>query len=137
MLSLINNGAPFLYFFSKKVTTGELFTNGSIQFITGTDILMQQGFTIVPVQLYVWNGTNNVLDAQLLNFNAEPYSETVTMVNGEGIYLNMMEFTNITYRWLTTPGNVSSMYLQFTIADTNPSRFIYIQLLYTASKLYP
>jgi hypothetical protein len=137
MLSLINNGPPFLYFFSKKVKTGELFGNSNQQFITGTDILMQQGFTIVPVQLYIWNGTANVLDAQLFNAGNQPYNEIVSMVNNEGSLSNMAEAGNITYRWLTTPGNVSSMYIQFTILDPSPDVYVYIQLLYTAAKLYP
>lgn len=137
MLSLINNGPPFLYFFSKKVTTGELFGNSNQQFITGTDILAAQGFTIVPVQLYIFNGSAAVLDAQLFNAANQPYTEIVSMVNSEGSISNMAEAANITYRWLSTPGNISSMYIQFTILDPSPDPFIYIQLLYTAAKLYP
>jgi len=137
MLSLVNNGPPFLYFFSKKVKTGELFGNSNQQFITGTDILMQQGFTIVPVQLYIYNGTAAVLDAQLKNNSNDNYSDAVSMAVNEGSICNMMETANITFRWLYSPGNVSSMYIQFTILDPSPDPYVYIQLLYTAAKLYP
>lgn len=135
MQSYINNGPPSLYTFAKRVTLGELAANSNQQLITGTNLLAAQGFSIIPIHFYVYNGTANNLDVQLFNAANEQQSELLTLAFGEGIYSNMMATGQITFRWLTTNLNTQGLYFQFGPSDLSPANLVYMQLVYSVSKL--